>query len=836
MEGSANEDACKLCGVLFKPYEEKISLNRMHGRIQNCLYHKNCFRCTVCHRQLSIQNYFLSSSKHFYCILHCDFESGHNNCSMSRQLKAFKGYSKERLTSLLQNPSPYASPRGHYQPPKQMKRAQEPQLQNELFCFCKSNDIIVPTNSFWIECVTKECKENNCIRHRNIMIIKDFPHKIADQPFELEQYNEEVYEMSFKDTEHHNYYCFDNDLKTVILSLKQEYLKDKEYFRVLVRSSSHIIEGLLPTSCICANKYNESEVVDALRRELRLSDSFKPFLDDKTEEKLCRLDRIMHKSEFKVGLLFIKDGQETEEEFFTNNDHTLDFENFLEFLGEKIQLRGFTGFSGGLDTQFDLTGDKAVFSRWNENEFMFHVSTLLPTDEHDDQKLQRKRHIGNDIVCLVFLSSPRAIFRPSAIKSNFLHVYIVIRPIININNNDKVSQYQVAVISRGLVLPFGPPLPTSGCFNEDEDFKNWLMTKIVNGERASYRSPKFAAMQERTRRQMLDELITEEVSSDHLTMKPKDKANSPLQKFFNQRLQVFPDWFHQTFDDTDQLHKDLISAFNGSISYACDVCFVVGMANQKSLPAVKAILAAKSKVFQEMFYDSGSTRSTPNSSPKLGKKAIFNKSTSSPSVPSGLKKKLSFERLKKRSQSFKNIEEEAATRTSVTECLVTEFEPEEFSVFLEYLHTGTCIIYPEILPSLLCIADHYEVEPLAQSCLRSFEDLIYPNNILQYIERNSEEVFKSFDVAALSEDCLSMVLSLQLKVSEVKKLQVINSWLERNFANGIHKNDFLIKDSLSCLVNIADIELDDLAKEIKDNGLYSRKDLEMEMQRRLGTS
>ena len=68
-----------------------------------------------------------------------------------------------------------------------------------------------------------------------------------------------------------------------------------------------------------------------------------------------------------------------------------------------------------------------------------------------------------------------------------------------------------------------------------------------------------------------------------------------------------------------------------------------------------------------MFYDSGSTRSTPNSSPKLGKKATFNKSTSSPSVPSGLKKKLSFERLKKRSQSFKNIEEEAATRTSVTE-------------------------------------------------------------------------------------------------------------------------------------------------------------------------
>ncbi len=95
----------------------------------------------------------------------------------------------------------------------------------------------------------------------------------------------------------------------------------------------------------------------------------------------------MHKNEFKVGLLFIKDGQKTEEEFFTNNDHTPDFEEFLEFLGDKVSLKGFTGFSGGLDTNHDLTGQKAIFTRWNNNEFMFHVSTLLPTDEHDDQKV-----------------------------------------------------------------------------------------------------------------------------------------------------------------------------------------------------------------------------------------------------------------------------------------------------------------------------------------------------------------------------------------------------------------------------------------------------------------
>ena len=59
-----------------------------------------------------------------------------------------------------------------------------------------------------------------------------------------------------------------------------------------MRCSSHIIEGLLPTSCICANKYNEAEVVDALRRELRFSEPLKKFQDEKTQEKLCKLDRV----------------------------------------------------------------------------------------------------------------------------------------------------------------------------------------------------------------------------------------------------------------------------------------------------------------------------------------------------------------------------------------------------------------------------------------------------------------------------------------------------------------------------------------------------------------
>ena len=33
---------------------------------------------------------------------------------------------------------------------------------------------------------------------------------------------------------------------------------------------------------------------------------------------------------------------------------------------------------------------------------MYHVATLLPFSDTDAQQLQRKRHIGNDIVSIVF--------------------------------------------------------------------------------------------------------------------------------------------------------------------------------------------------------------------------------------------------------------------------------------------------------------------------------------------------------------------------------------------------------------------------------------------------
>ena len=38
-------------------------------------------------------------------------------------------------------------------------------------------------------------------------------------------------------------------------------------------------------------------------------------------------------------------------------------------------------------------------------EIMFHVSALLPFQELDLQRVERKRHLGNDVVLIIFHES-----------------------------------------------------------------------------------------------------------------------------------------------------------------------------------------------------------------------------------------------------------------------------------------------------------------------------------------------------------------------------------------------------------------------------------------------
>ncbi|XP_023557446.1 GTPase-activating Rap/Ran-GAP domain-like protein 3 isoform X4 [Octodon degus] len=202
---------------------------------------------------------------------------------------------------------------------------------------------------------------------------------------------------------------------------------------------------------------------------------------------------------FKFGVVFAKDGQLTDDEMFSNEIGSETFQKFLNLLGDTITLKGWTGYRGGLDTKNDTTGIHSVYTVYQGHEIMFHVSTMLPYSKENKQQVERKRHIGNDIVTIVFQegeeSSPA--FKPSMIRSHFTHIFALVR------YDQQNDNYRLKIFSEESVPLFGPPLPSPPVFTDHQEFRDFLLVKLINGEKATLETPTFAQKRRRT----LDMLI-----------------------------------------------------------------------------------------------------------------------------------------------------------------------------------------------------------------------------------------------------------------------------------------------------------------------------------------
>lgn len=110
--------------------------------------------------------------------------------------------------------------------------------------------------------------------------------------------------------------------------------------RILVRAISYTVHGLIPASCVFADRYNREEVVRSLGKEINLNPPLVLGQLPDTADELLKLDQVFMKSELKVGVIYVKEGQTTEEEILDNNENSLAFEEFLGLLGETKRLYG----------------------------------------------------------------------------------------------------------------------------------------------------------------------------------------------------------------------------------------------------------------------------------------------------------------------------------------------------------------------------------------------------------------------------------------------------------------------------------------------------------------
>uniref|UniRef100_A0A803W6T1 Signal induced proliferation associated 1 like 3 n=1 Tax=Ficedula albicollis TaxID=59894 RepID=A0A803W6T1_FICAL len=237
----------------------------------------------------------------------------------------------------------------------------------------------------------------------------------------------------------------------------------------------------------------------------------------KVTEQLLKLDEQGLCRRHKVGILYCKAGQSSEEEMYNNEAAGPALDEFLTLLGEKVSLKSFTKYAAQLDTKTDSTGTHSLYTTYQDYEIMFHVSTMLPYTPNNRQQLLRKRHIGNDIVTIIFQEPGALPFTPQNIRSHFQHVFIIVRA--HQPCSDNVS-YSVAVTRSKDVPPFGPPVPPAGVtFRRSDLFRAFLLAKAINAENAAHKSHKFRAMATRTRQEYLRDL-----AENYVTNTPLDTA------------------------------------------------------------------------------------------------------------------------------------------------------------------------------------------------------------------------------------------------------------------------------------------------------------------------
>ncbi|XP_061640034.1 rap1 GTPase-activating protein 1 isoform X6 [Phyllopteryx taeniolatus] len=312
-----------------------------------------------------------------------------------------------------------------------------------------------------------------------------------------------IYRKQFMGKEHFNYYTVDAALGHLVFSLKYDVIGDQEHLRLMLRSRLRTYHDVIPISCLTEFP-NVVQMAKLVCEEVNV-DRFYPVLYPKASRLIVTFDEHVINNNFKFGVIYQKFGQSTEEEVFGNMEESPAFAEFLEFLGQKIELHDFKGFRGGLDVAHGQTGTESVYANFHGKEIMFHVSTKLPYTEGDSQQLQRKRHIGNDIVAIVFQEANTP-FVPDMIQSNFLHAYAVVQ--VEDACTDNVT-YKVSVTARDDVPFFGPALPDPAIFRKGPELREFLFTKLINAEYACYKAEKFSKLEERTRSALLETLYEE---------------------------------------------------------------------------------------------------------------------------------------------------------------------------------------------------------------------------------------------------------------------------------------------------------------------------------------
>ncbi|KAF1844915.1 uncharacterized protein K460DRAFT_336685 [Cucurbitaria berberidis CBS 394.84] len=150
--------------------------------------------------------------------------------------------------------------------------------------------------------------------------------------------------------------------------------------------------------------------------------------DDMTRRAIASFDRIATVDNYKVGVIYIGEGQTDEREIFMNDIGSPAYTAFIADLGTLCRLKDAKFNTGGLDTREDVDGEFTYCWRDRCIELIFHIPTMMPTNRDDEMTYpNKKRHIGNDFVNIIYNDSGLP-YNFDTFPSAFNYVHIVISP------------------------------------------------------------------------------------------------------------------------------------------------------------------------------------------------------------------------------------------------------------------------------------------------------------------------------------------------------------------------------------------------------------------------
>ncbi|XP_072514591.1 signal-induced proliferation-associated protein 1 isoform X1 [Salminus brasiliensis] len=336
------------------------------------------------------------------------------------------------------------------------------------------------------------------------------------------------YHKYFYMKDHQNFFGMDDRLGPVAISFRRE---EKEAssgaqynYRIIFRTTElktlrgSILEESVPSAArhTTPRGLSPKRLLEFILPDLNLHCLRLASTSPKVRDTLLKLDEQGLNFQRKVGVMYCRAEQSTEEDMYNNESAGEAFDEFLDLLGERVRLKGWEKYRAQLDTKTDSTGTHSLYTRYQDYEIMFHVSTMLPYTANNTQQLLRKRHIGNDIVTIVFQEPGALPFTPKAIRSHFQHVFIIVQVHEPCTEN---TYYRVAVTRSKDIPLFGPLFPKGARFPRSPAFRDFLLAKAINAENAAEKSEKFRSMATRTRQEYLKDL-----AENYVTTTPIDSS------------------------------------------------------------------------------------------------------------------------------------------------------------------------------------------------------------------------------------------------------------------------------------------------------------------------